>query len=356
MLSALVTPPDDKEIGHLFRHLQGDIDLRFGGGGAQMRGADEIGRAKQRVIGCGRFAHEHVQRGPGDMAAVEASLQRHFIHQPAARAVDDPHALLGLGQPFGVEDVAGLVGQRGVQGDEIRACQQRIEIGLFHAHFHRAFRRQERVIGHHLHPQAHAPGWRRCEPILPAPIRPSVLPVTSTPMKSFFGHLPVLGLRIGFRQLPGEREHQRDGVFGGGDRIAERRVHHHDALGAGGGDIDIVHADPGAADHFEIGRGIQHIGRGLGGGPDGKAVILADAGDQFFLGHAGLHIHIAAVFGENAGGIGVHLVGNENFGLGHGHTPSPLQGRGPGRGECRRPALDVGRNARGGSPLPTLSP
>ena len=29
------------------------------------------------------------------------------------------------------------------------------------------------------------------EPILPAPIRPSVLPVTSTPMKSFFGHLPA---------------------------------------------------------------------------------------------------------------------------------------------------------------------
>ncbi len=28
------------------------------------------------------------------------------------------------------------------------------------------------------------------EPMLPAPIRPSVLPVTSTPMKAFFGHLP----------------------------------------------------------------------------------------------------------------------------------------------------------------------
>ena len=28
-------------------------------------------------------------------------------------------------------------------------------------------------------------------PILPAPIRPSVLPVTSTPMKRFFSHLPA---------------------------------------------------------------------------------------------------------------------------------------------------------------------
>jgi hypothetical protein len=36
-------------------------------------------------------------------------------------------------------------------------------------------------------------------------------------------------------------------VFGGGDRIAERRVHHHHALGACNRDVDIVDPDPGAA-------------------------------------------------------------------------------------------------------------
>jgi hypothetical protein len=54
-------------------------------------------------------------------------------------------------------------------------------------------------------------------------------------MKRFFSHLPawVEGRRLG--HLAGEREHQGDGVLGGGDRIAERGVHHHDAGGGGGG-------------------------------------------------------------------------------------------------------------------------
>ena len=65
---------------------------------------------------------------------------------------------------------------------------------------------------------------------------------------------PLARLRrgVGLGQLPREREHQRDGVFGGGDRIAERGVHHDHAAWRGGGDIDIVDPDPGAADDLEV--------------------------------------------------------------------------------------------------------
>src|SRR3546814_3041114 len=43
-------------------------------------------------------------------------------------------------------------------------------------------------------------------------------------------------------------------------------------------------------------------------------VILADDRDQFVLGLAGDFIDLDAALAENLRGLGVHLVGNENFG------------------------------------------
>ena len=121
------------------------------------------------------------------------------------------------------------------------------------------------------------------EPILPAPIRPSVLPVISTAHEAVL--LPLAGLRggVGGGQLARQRHHQRDGVLGGGDGIAERRVHHDHAGGGRGGNIDVVDADAGAADHFQLLRRLDHIGGDFGRGADGDAVILIDDLEQFFL-------------------------------------------------------------------------
>ena len=112
---------------------------------------------------------------------------------------------------------------------------------------------------------------------------PSVLPVISTPMKRFFSHLPAWVESVGGRDLPGKREHQRDRVFGGGDRIAERRVHHDHAARGGGRNIDIVDADAGAADDFQFLRVFEQFRRDLGGRADGKAVVVADDLGEFVL-------------------------------------------------------------------------
>ena len=102
-------------------------------------------------------------------------------------------------------------------------------------------------------------------------------------MKRFFSHLPGLGRGVGGGQLAGEREHQGDGMLGGGDRIAERRVHHDHAARGRGRDVDIVDADAGAADHLEVGRGVEQLGGDLGRRADGEAVIVADDRLQLVL-------------------------------------------------------------------------
>ncbi len=126
------------------------------------------------------------------------------------------------------------------------------------------------------------------EPILPAPIRPSTLPVISTPMKRFFSHLPawVEALAAGSSRASASISEMAcsavvmelpKGVF---ITITPAAV--------AAGNIDIVDADAGAADDLQLLGGLDHLGGDLGGRADGDAVILIDDREQFFLGHAGL--------------------------------------------------------------------
>ncbi len=280
-----------------------------------MRRTHEVGLAEQWAV-LGRFALEHVERGPGNLPAVERIGQRRLVDQAAARTVDDPHALLGLGEVFRRQDIARLVGQRRVQRDEIGLGQQRVEIGFLDPDFDRAFLGQEGIVGNDLHPQAQRAAGDDAADIARA-----------DQAQRFAGHFdahevvlgPFARLRadIGGGDLPRQREHHRDGVFGRGDRIAERRVHHHHALAAGVGDIDIVDADTGAANDLEIGRRIEDFGRDLGRAADGEAIVLADHRLEFIGRHARFHVDIAAALFENARGVRVHLVRNKDFGFVH---------------------------------------
>jgi hypothetical protein len=115
-----------------------------------------------------------------------------------------------------------------------------------------------------------------------------------------------------------EREHHRDRMFGGGDAVAEGRVHHDDALLRRRRDVDVIDADPGAADDLQVGRGGEDVGGDFGGRTDGEAVIIADHRDQLVLGLAGDLVDLDAALLEDRGGLGVHLVADEDFGLRHG--------------------------------------
>ena len=76
---------------------------------------------------------EHVERRAGDMAGIERCLQIRLDDEAAAGAVDDADARLHLGDGGGVDDVARRVGQRRVQGDEVGAGEELVELDLLDA-------------------------------------------------------------------------------------------------------------------------------------------------------------------------------------------------------------------------------
>ena len=92
---------------------------RLGGRGAEMRGDNHLGVGEQRVLGH-RLRREHVQRSAADLARVERVSQRRFVDQPAARDVEDAHAVAHLRERLGIQPVLRLRGLRQMDRDEVR--------------------------------------------------------------------------------------------------------------------------------------------------------------------------------------------------------------------------------------------
>ena len=103
-------------------------------------------------------------------------------------------------------------------------------------------------------------------------------------------------------------------MLGGGDRIAERRVHHDHAASGRGWNVDVVDADARAADDFQLRRALEQLGRDFGVGANGEPVIVADDLGELLLVEARFDVDLDAALLENRDGGGGKLIGNENTG------------------------------------------
>ena len=112
--------------------------------------------------------------------------------------------------------------------------------------------------------------------------------------------------------MPRQCKHHRNGVFCGGNRIAEGRIHHDNTTRRGAGDIYIINANAGAPDNLQARRGFQHFPRDLGGGTDREPIILTDDGAEFSGREAGFHIGFNAALPKNRDCGGAEFVGNQN--------------------------------------------
>src|SRR5579883_1610778 len=72
-------------------------------------------------------------------------------------------------------------------------------------------------------------------------------------------------------------------MFGGGDGIAERRIHHDDSLRGRGWNIDIVNTYPSAADHFQPRGAVEQFGGDFGRRANRKAIELTDDTRELLL-------------------------------------------------------------------------
>ena len=97
---------------------------------------------------------------------------------------------------------------------------------------------------------------------------------------------------IGAGDVACERHEQREGVLGGGDGVATRRVHDDDAALGGSFEVDVVDARAGAGDDLEA------PGVGEGGGRDlrlaayDQALVVREGLAQVAGGEAGAHVDI----------------------------------------------------------------
>ena len=104
----------------------------------------KFGRAEQRRLALAGSLSNTSSAAPATWPLSSASLS-------AASSISPPRAQLMMRTPFLVlarfsrrQDVAGLVGQRRVQRDEVGAGEQLVELDLLDAQLDRALGRQER--------------------------------------------------------------------------------------------------------------------------------------------------------------------------------------------------------------------
>ena len=202
-----------------------------------------------------------------------------------------------------------------MQCDEIGAAKEIVEFDFLDAEMHRALGGEVRIVGDHLHLQPDsAVGDDRAD----IAAADDAEGLGENLDAEEFVLLPFSSARrcVGLGDLPRQRQHQRDGMLGGGDRIAERRVHDDDAARGGGGDIDIVDADAGAADHFQPVGLFQKLGGDLGRRADGKAVKAVDRRGELVLVLAEVRLEVdgdAAVL-EYLDGGRRERIGDQNTG------------------------------------------
>ena len=223
----------------------------------------------------GRLGREDVERRAAHAPALQRLEQRRLVDDAAARGVHHQHPRAHLREGGAAEHAGGVLGARHVDGDGVGALEQRVEgdqldveigdlllgqIGVVRDHLHAE---PARAIGHDAADVAEADHAERAVEELHA--HELVL-------------LPVARLHRGrgLRDVARERDQQRDGVLGGRDVVAARRVHHDDAARGRGGDVDVVDADPGAPDHAQLAARGDHVGGHLGAAADHEPVGVGD--------------------------------------------------------------------------------
>ena len=214
---------------------------------------------QERIVGLGRLVDLHVEAGAHDAAAVQRVEQRRLVDDAAARAVDEVGGGLHEGQLARADQVARVVLQRHVHGDEIGARQRGAEVGgRLAAHGLDLTRRVGRVDADAFEAER---GQRLDEAAADAAEPDDQHGAAGHVLRVELHLAHVVALAHGaveLRQALGQGEHQGDGVLHHRGRVGEADGRHdHAALGRRR-HVDVVDADAVAGDDLEVGRLLDH--------------------------------------------------------------------------------------------------
>ena len=257
--------------------------LCFVRAGAKVRRQRDAGVFPERMAFRQRLGRKHVQRRGRDFARVQRRQQIGVRDDFAARAVHDADLRLHLRKGRRVQHAARLVGDRHVHGDEIRVAIHVVQVHQVHPDRLGAGFRQKRIVRQHLHAKGQR-ALRHFTPDAPHAQHAERFAAHFRALKLFA--IPLAGRHrpVRLRHLPGEAQQHREGQLRGGNGVAARRVHHHHAALGGSLDVDVVHADAGAADDAEPGRGFDHLARYFRLGTHHHGHNIPDERQQFGFG------------------------------------------------------------------------
>jgi len=236
------------------RQFDGNPFERFVGRAAEMRRRDNFGMEMQprtRAAGRRRFVGDDVDCGAGNQPRIERFEQRRFVDHATTRAIDQQRVRLHQCELRSVDEAERLTPERHVQRDDVGARKHVVERHELGRESLGARARDERIGRQQVHAEGGG-AMRDC------PADPSE-PDDAERLAGEFGAderlaFPVPGpnRRDGARGVAHERKHQREGLFGRGERVRPRGIEDDDAGVGRCSDVDRVDADAGPRDDREL--------------------------------------------------------------------------------------------------------
>ena len=224
---------------------------------------------------------KHVEAGAADLAGLDRVLERGVVDQLAARAVDDPHAVLHLRERLGVHEVRRLGGLGQVDRDDVGArvevlgglgpldAQLPVALGRRRTGRRRARScRSLRALGHELADPAEAEDAERLLVDLDA-AELAALPLAALQRRVRLRDVARLA-RASSRSCARPPRSMFDS--GALATMMPRLV--------AAGTSTLSTPMPGAADHLQPVGPLDHVGGQLGGRADHDRVVVADRARQ----------------------------------------------------------------------------
>ena len=232
--------------------LRADARLRLGGVRTEVCAQHHVVAPEQRQRRVGRLRHVHVEPGTEEPPRVERLEQGVLADDPAPGGVDHDRSLGQAAQLVRADHALGLLGQRGVDGEEVRTGQHGVQVvEQLDLQLLGPPTRDVGIERHDRHPQPlRTPGHERADPAEPDDAETRALELTTE-------ELAVPRARpdeaVGARHAARGVEHQRHGQLRRGHVVRLRRVHDQDAAAARRLEVDVVDAHAAAPDHAEPG-------------------------------------------------------------------------------------------------------